>query len=219
MEYLKFVKKAESNLGNQSDEFVNLRVAYRKYFAQKLKEGAVAIANKGANLDSERQVVDIVVIHHTSSPPGYDLDYMNAVHLLNIYAPYFANPTVAEERGLKGNAIWSGHFLEGRQTFISYHWIMRMNGSFNRLLSDNEIGWHAGNWDINKRSIGICIDNDYEKLCPTNETLQSLAEHIKTNYSEVSPQKVIGHCEASPKTTCPGTHFIEEWKAKLLECF
>jgi N-acetyl-anhydromuramyl-L-alanine amidase AmpD len=97
--------------------------------------------------------------------------------------------------------------------FWGYHWLMRKDGSFENLLPDNQIGWHAGNWDINKRSIGICLDNDYENKDPKDETLQKLADFIKDNY----PNKVtIGHCEARRGTICPGKNFLDGWKKNLL---
>ena len=139
---------------------------------------------------------------------------MNATQLLNVYASYFADPK-EYEKSLKGRPIWSNHQQNGRQVFYVYHWLMRMDGSFEQLLDDSQIGWHAGNWEINKRSVAVCLDNDYERQNPTNETLQTLAKHIKTHYPSV--KNIIGHGEANPKTICPGTNFLAGWKPLLLE--
>ena len=175
------------------------------------------MASKGPNLDEQRQPVDTIVIHHTSNHPGYRLTYLNAVHLLNIYAPYFANPIDQQEKSLKGEPLWSGHFKDGKQVFWGYHWLMRMDGTPTRLLDDNQLGWHAGNWEINRRSVAICLDNDYEKQNPSDNILQKLAAHIKDHYPNVESQNIIGHCEAREGTICPGGHFLSEWKPKLLE--
>ena len=91
---------------------------------------------------------------------------------------------------------------------------MRMDGSFERLLNETQIGWHAGNWKINKRSIAICLDNDYEGQDPSDEVLAKLAEHIRREYPDV--KNVIGHCEANQGTVCPGANFLSDWKLKLL---
>jgi N-acetyl-anhydromuramyl-L-alanine amidase AmpD len=141
---------------------------------------------------------------------------MNAVQLLNIYAPYFMNPTVREERGLKGKAIWSGHFRDGSQSFLAYHWLMRADGQAKRLLDDNQIGWHAGNWKINRRSIAICLDNDYSEKDPDDELLKKLADFIRQNYPQIEPMNIIGHCEAREGTACPGKNWLTNWKIKLL---
>jgi N-acetyl-anhydromuramyl-L-alanine amidase AmpD len=132
------------------------------------------------------------------------------VHLLNIYVPVYS----------KANGrppVWSGHFYEGQQVFWGYHWLMRMDGSFERLLEDNQIGWHAGNWEVNRRSIAICLDNDYEQRNPRKKVLQDLAVFIKQNYPNIKAENIIGHKEARAGTICPGKNFVNVWKPELLE--
>lgn len=216
-EYVQFISQVKNELGEKTEEFASLNKEVRHFFEKALLLGKVYLANAGPDLDKERQPVDTVVIHHTSAEPGYTLSYLNATHMLNVYAPYFANPNVKGEEDLKGKALWSGHFRDGKQVFWGYHWLMRMDGSFERLLDDNQLGWHAGNWGINRRSVAICLDNDYEKRDPADDILQKLAAHIKTYYPNISPQKIIGHCEARPGTICPGTNFLTGWKSKLVK--
>lgn len=213
LDYLKLAEKAKSELGEDSIQLRELNKQIRSFFEGALLEGKVALAAEGPDLDKERQEVETIVIHHTSSKPGYRLDYMQATQLLNVYAPAYANPS-AKERGIKGKAIWSGHFRDGRMSFLAYHWLMRMDGSFERLLEDDQIGWHAGNWEVNKKSIAICLDNDYENEDPTDEVLKVLADHIKKYYPGLP---IIGHCEARSGTICPGGNFINGWKPLLLE--
>ncbi len=212
---LDFLKKQEADL--RGEELNQFRYNYRQFFEQALQKNEVALALNGPNLDEQRKPVDTIVSHHTSNRPGYRLTYLNAVHLLNIYALYFANPTDEREESLKDQPLWSGHFKGGKQVFWSYHWLMRMDGAFERLLSDDQLGWHAGNWEINRRSIGICLDNDYEDTDPTDDILQRLGEHINKHYPQVNREKIIGHCEAREGTICPGKNFILGWKPKLLE--
>lgn len=214
LEFLDFFKNYGAGL--EGEVLNQFRCSCRQFFEQALQKDEVALASKGPNLDKQRQSVDTVVIHHTSNRPGYRLSYMNAVHLLNIYAPYFANPTDEREKSLEGKALWSGHFKNGEQIFYAYHWFMRMDGSFEKLLDDDKIGWHAGNWKVNRRSIGICLDNNYEEQDPTNDILQKLAAHIKKCYPNIESQDIIGHCEARSGTICPGTDFLSNWKVKLL---
>jgi hypothetical protein len=214
IEFLSFIKKTEPKL--KGEELNKFRYTCRHFFELALQNETVSLAKDGPNMDTERMPVDTLVIHHTSNQPGYRLSYMNAVHLLNIYVPYFVKPTIEGEKELKGRAVWSGHLREDKSSFLAYHWFMRMDGSFERLLEDNQIGWHAGNWDINKRSVAICMDNDYENQDPTDEILKKLAEFIKKNYSRISTKKIIGHREANPKTTCPGNNFLGGWNKTLL---
>lgn len=216
-EFIPYYRQKEKELGGSGGEVNRFRKIVRHFFEEKLQQDKVALAAEGPNLDLQRRSIDTVVIHHTSNKPGYKLSYMNAVHMLNIYAPYFMNPTIREERGLQGTALWSGHKKDGKPTFLAYHWLVRMDGSFERLLDDKELGWHAGNWEINRRSVGICLDNDYDEQDPADYILRQLADHIKKHYPAVKPQNIIGHCEARQGTVYPGNNFQVVWKPKLLK--
>lgn len=238
MEFVPFADSAYKKLKDGSPERDHFTKTVRHFFETAFDEGRLALADRGPNLDEERQPVNTVVIHHTSSQPGYSLSFMNMTHLLNIYAKYYYQPRDDREKALRGQPIWSGHFRGGKPSFLAYHWLMRMDpvrgknlkksagsqgasrasnggdGRFERLLDDDQIGWHAGNWDINKRSVAICLDNDYEKQDPADEVLRRLAAHIKKHYPGC---KIIGHREARAGTICPGTNFLSAWKPKLLE--
>ena len=205
-DYMQLAERAKKELGKDKLDELNKRV--RHFFEKALLENKVNLGVDGPDFDAERRPVDTVVIHHTSAQPGYRLSYLNAVHLLNIYSPVFAGPEYL------GRPIWSGHFRDGGQTFWGYHWIARMDGTFERLLNDDQIGWHAGNWNINRRSIGICLDNDYENQNPDGDLLKKLAKHIRKNYPRA---KIIGHCESREGTICPGSNFLEKWKPMLLK--
>jgi len=205
IELYELVQKIKSKHKDQ-EQTDKLNKQIRHFFEKELAAGNVALGSDGYDFDQEREAIDTVVIHHTSHTPGYRLDYLNAVHLLNIYVPVYTKGQA------KGQPIWSGHFKKTKQVFWGYHWLMRMDGKFEHLLLDNEIGWHAGNWDINKRSIGVCLDNDFEKQDPADHVLKKLAEFINDHYPNT---QIIGHCEAA-KTICPGNHFIDTWKPKLL---
>ncbi len=208
LEFREYVKQVDGKLGGDSVELGKFRRAARHFFEIQLEQGKVALAGHGPNQDAEREPVDTIVIHHTSAEPGYRLPYMNATQLLNVYVPVFTD-----------GPIWSNHLRNGKQIFYVYHWLMRMDGSFERLLSDDQIGWHAGNWEINKCSVAICLDNDYEEQDPTDVILQKLVAHIRKNYPDIESRNIIGHCEARSGTICPGTNFVDIWKPKLLQYF
>jgi hypothetical protein len=188
----------------------------RLFFEHKLQSGDISLADSGPDLDKERGGIDSIVIHHTSSQPGYTLARMNAVHLLNIYVPYYAESITEGEEGLKARPIWSNHVQGGRQVFYAYHWLVRMDGTAERLLGDGQIGWQAGDWETNCRSVGICLDNDYEGLAPSAQVLDLLTDLIQVNYPGVKTAKIIGHREVNPKTVCPGDMFLDGWKSELL---
>ena len=103
-----------------------------------------------------------------------------------------------------GLPIWSGHFYQGRQTFMAYHYLIRKDGSYEQVLKDHEIGWQAGNWEVNCRSIALCFVDNLEQKTPTPEAVQT-AKEIISRYPEA---QIKGHREINPKTTCPGELFL-----------
>jgi hypothetical protein len=208
-EFHEFAKRAQLKTKADEKKQERLNKKIRHFFESALQKGQVYLADTGEDFDKQRQPQDTIVIHHTSAEPGYELGYLNATQLLNIYVPYYA--------GQKNLPVWSGHFRGQQQVFWGYHWLMRMDGSFERLLSDEQVGWHAGDWGINKRSIGVCLDNDYENQDPSDETLRKLAGFISDNYPSIRPSGIIGHCEARSGTICPGKNFLDGWKSLLLE--
>lgn len=193
-------------------------------FERLLEESAVRLGVPGQeeldNQDAERQPVNQIVIHHSSRAEGIALPTLNAMHLLNLYVPVYQNKNrpVLNSQG-NYQPIYSGHFDEsGEQVFYGYHWKVQQDGQAMRLLQDGALGWQAGNWEINKRSVGICIDDDLKHSRPTNASLEAVASIINTYYSEVSVSEhaVIGHNEAS-STICPGDQFMGGWKEDLIK--
>lgn len=187
------------------------------FFEQKIKEDAIALGETGHNFDAERKRVDTVVLHHTHNPPGMSKERLSAMTLLRLYTRCYLNPSRESERHIQGTPIYSGHFQHGTQVFYPYHWMVRTDGTVERLLKDTETGWHAGNWDINCRSVAIVLDNNYEDSAPSQKELQAIATLVKTNYPNVPKERIFGHREINTKTTCPSNLFLSGWKKDLLE--
>jgi hypothetical protein len=175
-------------------------------FTQLLKEDAVTLGEAGPNWDAERQTIDTIVVHHTSSRGQMDLARLNAMHLLNLYVPKYRNPG-ADFEIIGGTPIYSGHAGQAsKQVFYGYHWLIREDGSRERLLPDEAIGWHSGNWEINIRSVAVCFDGDFETGRPPLKALESAAELVTQNYAGVESTKILGH-NAIVQTICPGNEF------------
>jgi len=191
-----------------------------EFFETQLRDRKIALGS-GTGMDEDRLPIDTIVIHHTSSPAGMSTARLSAIELVRLYAPYFFNPTSERDAHLKGQPIRSGHVRDGTQVFWPYHWMVRQGGGVERLLNDSEIGWHAGDWDINRRSVAIVFDNDYEWGSPGFAELQAAAQIISRYYGSVSPDRILGHQEVTPKTNCPSRfflrkHHIRGWKDDLL---
>lgn len=181
-----------------------------------LERGEVPLASHGPDLDLERQPLDTLVIHHTEENPEIPLPTLSAMGLLRQYGfQYLENDVLG--RPVRGEAVWSGHFRAGQMVFFAYHWLIRPDGTCERLLEDRAIGWHAGNWEINTRSIGLALSGNYEHASPPLPQLTAAARLIKTYYPFVAPERLQGHREMRSDLTCPGDRFLGGWKELLLQ--
>jgi hypothetical protein len=145
----------------RSDRATAKRIADEVYsfFERALADQRICVDGQPPDWDAERRAIDTAVVHHTALPPGISWERLDAIHLTRVYARYYAEPDLGEA-WVRGLPITSGHIRDGRQVFYAYHWLVRSDGDLERLLGDEETGWHAGNWDVNCRSVGICIDDD-----------------------------------------------------------
>jgi hypothetical protein len=205
-EYSALMQQADEDKAHRDE----IKSSVRSYFADRLERGMVALAETGEDLDAERQPIDTIVVHHTSGPASvYNLPYLNAVHLLRIYLPPYR-----EGKNHKGQPLWSGHFYKEQQVFWGYHWFIREDGVALRILPDEAIGWHAGNWEVNTRSIAICFAGNFMQQPPNSAMLAAARTIIQDNYNG-SGTRIVGHREVRD-TTCPGDTF-SDWKGLLQE--
>jgi len=181
-----------------------------------LEKGEVPLAQSGPDLDSDRQPPDTIVIHHTAENPALLLTELSAIGLLRQYGLQYLENDVMD-RPVRGEPVWSGHFRADQMVFFAYHWLIRPDGTCDHLLEDNAIGWHAGNWDINTRSIAIALAGNYEHTEPPPAQVAATAQLIQQYYSTIAPERILGHCEIRHDLTCPGDHFLHGWKTQLLQ--
>lgn len=211
-EYQRLIEYIKSN----PEERGSVKDALYSFIEKALEDKHINLAQKGPNLDEERKPIDTIVIHHTKNKSGMTWRRLSAIHLIRLYTGYEGRKEAQEAIFSERKPVYSNHFRKGEQVFYSYHWLVRENGDIERLLNDSEIGWHAGNWDINCRSVGICIDNDHENSTPSQTVIDSIRKIIATHYPTVHKDRIFGHREINPKTTCPGNTFLTEWKVKIL---
>jgi hypothetical protein len=200
---------------NDYAQSIKLKNTVYTFFEKNLREGKVALGTDGKKWNRDRKPIDTIVIHHSKSSEHLSKERLSAIELIRLYAPTYAKRD-------KKEPIYSDHNRDGKQVFYPYHWIIRSNGEAERLLFDHEIGWHAGNWDINCRSVAICIDDNHEDTVPDESALRAIARLIREQYPFVSKDHIFGHREINLKTTCPSNHFLNTpekrgWKSILLE--
>ena len=181
-----------------------------------LERGTLPLAQHGPELDGERRPIDTVVIHHTTEEPDIRLSKLSAIGLVRQYAFQYLEDNVLGNC-VRGEPIWSGHFRQGRMVFFAYSWLIRPDGATERLLEDSYIGWHAGNWGVNTRSVGIAFSGVYEHTNPPPAQIEAAARLIREHYPQIARTNIVGHCEAAKGTTCPGLCFLDGWKQVLLD--
>ncbi len=200
---------------NQPKKNDEIKDKVYSFFEQALQGNQIALAKTGPNLDRERKPIDTIVIHHTKNKSGITWRRLSAMHLVRLYTGYEGRKDNQEKIFRERKPIFSNHFRGVEQVFYSYHWLVRIDGTWERLLKDEEIGWQAGDWDINCRSIAICIDNNHENSSPSEVVITAIRKLIADNYSSVSTERIFGHREINKNTTCPGNTFLLDWKRKI----
>ncbi len=94
---------------------------------------------------------------------------------------------------------------------ISYHYMIDNLGDVYQCVPDNEIGYHAGNLVVNKKSIAVCLHGNFNVQTPTPAQAKALDTFCKYMFTErpdlplVVKKSLKGHREVrlSP-TSCPG---------------
>jgi N-acetyl-anhydromuramoyl-L-alanine amidase len=143
-------------------------------------------------------VVDLVVIHNISLPPG-DFSGDAVERLFTNSLNCDSHPYYADLRGLR----------------VSAHFLIRRDGTPIQFVPCAQRAWHAGqsNWRgraaCNDYSIGIELEGTDEVAFTEQQyaTLNALLDALKQRYPIAG---IAGHNEIAPsRKTDPGPHF--EW--------
>lgn len=103
---------------------------------------------------------------------------------------------------MQGSYSGTKSWFKNANSEVSAHYIIRSkDGEITQMVHDEDIGWHAGNWDVNVESIGIehegYIDNP--KKWFTNKMYESSAKLVASICDRygipVDRDHIIGHAE------------------------
>lgn len=177
------------------------------------------------NWDADEARIDMIIVHHSAMYSQASWIEISDLQRETLYMPRYRSSDPAPY--LKGQPPHSGHFRavgnELIEVFYAYQWLIRPDGTNERLLLDKDVGWQAGNWNVNCRSIAICFAGDFTSGQPTNEALDTcaklIADYIKKFPAIKLETNVISHREVNPKTICPGGDFLgpDGWKQVLVK--
>ena len=141
-----------------------------------------------SNGEMKKDKISIVVVHHDGDIRP------NAYNSLKRY--------IAEANGhiAKKPISWN---------HISYHYIIDNVGVIFQCLPETEVGYHAGNLTINKKSIAIKLDGNMETQQPTAKQLAAYKELMvwlttkRPDLPKIVKSSVMGHFQVKA-TACPG---------------
>lgn len=133
--------------------------------------------------DAERQSFDTLVIHHTAIAPTATPEAIDAIQKERLYAPRYRSDN--DDPFVKGLPVHSGHVIDGKERFIGYHHLVYQDGKVTTELSPlvkvgdkwfvDHVGWHAGKWGVNCRSVAICLVGDFSDKEPPDAQLRATA--------------------------------------------
>ncbi len=144
-------------------------------------------------------VVDLLVIHNISLPPGefggHWIDDLFLARLDPEAHPYF--------RAVAG-------------ALVSAHLLIRRDGRATQYVPFGQRAWHAGvscfagRERCNDFSIGIELEGaDDRPFAPSQyEALAEVTRALMTHYPGIRPDRIAGHSDIAPgRKTDPGPHF------------
>lgn len=175
-----------------------------------------------ANWDAQQLPFDLIVIHDSAGPPFQEVVEIEADHFARLYGRRYKGPY--DDPYVVGLKPHSGHVVSGKETFIAYHHLVYPDGKILTTLSPlvkisgtwyvDHVGWHAGNWNANCRSIAICLVGDYTDTVPPQKQLESVKKLVRY-YKQFNPDLTVEpHNHFNPRTECPGKKW-DEWAPKI----
>ncbi len=163
-----------------------------------LLHGARFVASPNFD-DRQTDEISLIVIHAISLPPdefgGPHIDALFTNCLDPEFHPYFEKIA-----GLN----------------VSSHLLINRQGDITQYVPFNKRAWHAGESVYNGRSccndFSIGIELEGTDSQPFTDAQYSSLEHVLlalfTTYPQLSPEKLVGHCDISPgRKTDPGPLF------------
>ena len=164
--------------------------------------GAVRVPSSNYDERPTGTVIDLLVIHGISLPPGeFGGPWIDALFQNRMEPdahPYFR--TIAHLR-------------------VSAHLLIRRDGELIQYVDLNARAWHAGISSFRGRrrcndfSIGIELEGSDDVLYTDAQyqALSSSTREIMTRFSSITPERIAGHCDIAPgRKTDPGPAF--DWE-------
>jgi AmpD protein len=164
-----------------------------------LVDTAEFISSPNCDERPENTVIDLVVIHNISLPPGeFGGSWIDR---------FFCN---------RLDPSAHDYFAEICDMQVSAHLLIKRDGSLVQYVPFNQRAWHAGESSFRDRkncndfSIGIELEGT-DEIPYEDAQYQALAEvirQLRAIYPEIQSDHILGHCDIAPgRKTDPGPVF------------
>ena len=160
------------------------------------------VPSPNVNARPPGSLVDLIVIHNISLPPGC----FGGDHVTELFC-----------NTLDSNA--HPYFAEIAELRVSAHFFIDRQGAISQFVSTQERAWHAGvsSWcgrdNCNDFSIGIELEGtDYSPYTAQQyQQLAQLIQCLRREYPRIATSAIVGHSDIAPgRKTDPGPAF--DWQ-------
>lgn len=176
---------------------------------QALEDGATETISTGETLELAPQDVDVPQVFTTMATadyrkaawrPAYSGNYTNAdrerSHKLDMIVIHVVQGSYS------GAISWFGD----SRANVSAHYVVSKGGSVAQCVRNEDIGWHAGDWGTNKRSIGIEHEGYVSNASSFTKDMYRASARLAASCSRqhripIDRQHIIGHNRVPG---CPG---------------
>lgn len=184
------------------------------------------IASEAGEVHYVPRTITEIVIHHSGSFPSSDTPQANAsaVESYRNYHKYSVHPGVYSDK-----STWAWYFdsylgewvqmpaQEGYPDGVSapngynyndidYHFLVGTDGLVYTGRNIDTVGWHASNWSVNVRSIGVCFNGNFDAVSPNSNQYWAGVDLVSKLMQKYKITDISRHSDYSAKS-CPGYSF------------
>lgn len=161
--------------------------------------GVNYICSPNADERPQDAIIDLIVIHNISLPPGE-----------------FGTGCVKEFFANKLDTDLHPYFMEIKDLRVSSHLLIERDGKLTQFVPFNKRAWHAGQscyanrQACNDFSIGIELEgtDEIEYAEKQYAVLRAVILSLQMAYPGLSTNQIVGHCDIAPgRKTDPGPLF------------
>jgi hypothetical protein len=139
----------------------------------------------GVDWDKERKAFTTIVIHQSGSDIKQMPEEMEDINKKAYVSRYNSGDNDPYVKGLEPHSF---HIVNGKETFVPYHYLIYQDGTVINWLNPlvkkdgiwqiDNVAWHVGNWTLNCESLSVCLIGNLTSNYPTRLQLQSLEKLI-----------------------------------------